>query len=482
MAAMKRYPRSFLQLVTFGHILVALPLLIATVYVFITLDTLTVHYRTAIEDVSESSQLSSEVVEDLLHMERNLRRYEILKDQDSLDDYVHVRKDWQEHLQSFSRMPHLSAALKSELQAQIELEETAYQALGQPEGGELLRNALEEIKLRTQKLQDDVREILVEEQRQFQRESDSLRNHLLLAVFVAILVTVSCLWFIRRLLSRLIGHFERAVIRLGKGDLKQTIELDGPGDLRWLGRWLEWLRRRLLSLEEARALVLRHVSHELKTPLAALNEGSSLLAEEVAGPLTPEQMRVVGILQTNSRRLQDLIEGLLRLQQAGHAAERIGHESLQFDEIVAQVLETYRLMANERGIVFDVRLDPVLIVAGREALLTIVHNLLSNALKFSPDGGKVCVDLQASGDCAVLEVNDEGPGVPDADAKQIFEPFYRSSAAKQVAGVGLGLAITREFVLAHRGELTLVDSISGGAHFRVTLPLRANYLRSQTHG
>jgi two-component system sensor histidine kinase GlrK len=213
-----------------------------------------------------------------------------------------------------------------------------------------------------------------------------------------------------------------------------------------------------------------------------MHEGSSLLAEEAVGPLTQEQRRVVGILQSNSRRLQDLIEGLLRLQQTAHAAERIGHEWLKFDELIEHVVETHRLIASERRISFKVQLERIEILAGREALLTIVHNLLSNAVKFSPDGATVTVLLGQSDDKAVLDVVDQGIGIPAHDLGQIFEPFYRSSTAKHVAGVGLGLSIAREFVLAHRGDLKLMDSAGSGAHFRVTLPLDAPYLRKQNDG
>ena len=479
MAAMKRYPRSFLQLVTFGHILVAMPLLVVTVYVFLTLDTLATHYQAAVENVSESSRLSSDLAEDLLHMERYLRRYEILKDSESLDDYTDARAEWQVNVNAFTQMSHLPEVLTQELKAQLALEETAYIALRDKNNVETLRSVIDEIKLRSQKIREDVREIFEAEKEQFRSESDHLRNRLLWAVGMAIVIALISMWLTRRLLSRLIGHFERAVVRLGKGDLQQPITLDGPGDLRWLGRWLEWLRRRLASLEEARAQVLRHVSHELKTPLAAMYEGSSLLAEEVAGPLNPEQRRVVTILQNNSRRLQELIEGLLRLQQAGHAAERIGYEPLNFQEIIEQVVDTYRLIANERQIEFKEDLAEVEIIAGREALLTIMHNLLSNAVKFSPNGSAIHVQLSKNEEQAIVDVSDQGPGVPAADAAQIFEPFYRSAGARQVAGVGLGLAIAREFVLAHRGELLLLNSAEGGAHFRVLLPLKAPYLRTQ---
>lgn len=475
---MKRYPRSFLQLVTFGHLLVMLPLLLAGIYVFTALDTLNTHYRAAIEEVSTSSRLSGELSEDLVHMERDLRRHEILRDTPSLQDYAQVRGQWQNDVAAFTRLPPLPPGIIKELQAQLAQEEAAFTTLRTSGDPQPLHAAIAEIKLSSAKTLDDAHVILEREQEKYLGESTALRARMLLAAGAAGLIALFFLWLIRKLLARLIGRFEHAVLRLGKGELQQEIALDGPGDLRWLGRWLEWLRRRLLSLEESRTLVLRHVSHELKTPLAAMNEGASLLAEQIAGPLTEEQGRIVKILQSNSHRLQDLIEGLLRLQQAEHAAERIGHEKLRFDKLIEQVLDTHRLIAGERKICIQCSLQETPIVAGREAMVTIIHNLLSNAVKFSPAGGQVQVMLQHDLDRATLDVLDQGPGIDADDMTKIFEPFYRGKASRQMAGAGLGLTITREFVLAHRGELLLVPAAQG-AHFRVVLPCRAAYLRSQ---
>ena len=476
MAAMKRYPRSFLQLITLGHILFAMPLLIAAGYVFFTLQALNGHYRAAIEHASISARLGGELAEDLLHMERNLRRYVLLKNIESLNDYNDVRLEWQGHVAAFSLLPPLPQRIVGELQEQVDNEKRAYDGMLASGNPLTLQAALDDLKQRSNATLDAARQVLEEEQERFLKDSETLSRRLIVAAVVAVLVALCCFWAVRTLLARLIARFERALLRLGKGDLQQPIELDGPGDLRWLGRWLEWLRRRLLSLEEGRAQVLRHVSHELKTPLAAMQEGASLLAEEVPGQLTAEQRRIVNILQGNSRRLQDLIEGLLRLQQAGHAAERIGFENLRFDQLIDQVLETCHLIAGERQINVQCELGETEIIAGREALITIVHNLLSNAIKFSPERGCVHVILQHDEEQAVLDVTDEGPGVSGQDAPQIFEPFYRSEASRQIAGVGLGLAIAREFVLAHRGTIVQVPASSGG-HFRVTLPLKAPHLR-----
>jgi two-component system sensor histidine kinase GlrK len=475
---MKRYPHSFLQLVTWGHLLVMLPLLAAGLYVFVALDNLNSRYQSAIEQVSVSARLSGELAEDLVHMERNLRRYEILKDEHSLDDYMQVRNEWRESVATFLKLPPLPEGIVAEFKAQLLKEDAAFAELRNGGNPRPLHLTIEGIQKRSPALLDEARQALDQEQAKYVSESETLRTRLIAAAVTASLTAFCCLWLIRRLLARLIGRFERAVLSLGKGDLQQQIALDGPGDLRWLGRWLEWLRRRLLSLEESRTRVLRHVSHELKTPLAAMHEGASLLAEQVAGPLTPEQSRIVQIMQGNSRRLQDLIDGLLRLQQAEHSAERIGHERLRFDKLIEQVGDTYRLIAQERAIRTACNLQETEIVAGREALMTIIHNLLSNAVKYSPDGGEIRVTLTHDGQQAVFDVQDQGPGIGTEEAVLIFEPFYRSKRSRQVSGVGLGLAIAREFVLALRGTIELVPAETG-AHFRVVLPLNAPYLRTQ---
>lgn len=478
MVAMKRYPRTFLQLVTLGNILVLIPLLVVTAYVFITLDKLGGQYRETVQYSFVASRLIGDITEDVQHMERNLRRYELLRDANTLADYAHVRNEWRANVGAFIRLPPFPETIVKELEAQLELEAMTFVALSDTGNTQSQHSVIDEIRLRTEKVLEEASAILERNQEAFLNESNTLRKRLLLAATSAVVVALGVLWLIRQLLSRLISRFERAVRRLGNGDLQQTIALDGPGDLRWLGRWLEWLRRRLLSLEEGRTQVLRHVSHELKTPLAAMNEGTSLLAEGVPGPLTNAQRRIVGILQNNSQRLQGLIEGLLRLQQAGHAAERIGYETLRFDILIEQVVETHRLIASERQVSFKCSLAETEIIAGREAMITIVHNLVSNAVKFSPDGACVKIKLRCNAKYAALDVYDQGPGVREQDLPHIFEPFFRSSASREIAGVGLGLAIAREFVLAHRGEMKVVSSTEG-AHFRVVLPLDAPYLRKQ---
>ena len=483
MGGMKRYPRSFLQLVTLGYVVVALPLLAVLGYAVLTLDKLSDHYQMVIENVSDSGRLVGELAEDLQHMERNLRRHEILNTGESFRDYEEVREEWREHMYAFLRLAMLPPPIIDDLHGQLAIEGLAFKQFAGERDPRRLRGSLDELRGRYEGLADAVRKLIERDQADIQQTSGKLVRHVMLALAVAVVAAICSIWGIRRLISRLLGRFERAVLALGRGDLATPILFDGPGDLRWLGRWFEWLRKRLLSLEEDRTQVLRHVSHELKTPLAALQEGSSLLAEGIPGPLTAAQQKILGIVQNNAKRLQELIEGLLHLQQAGHAAERNGYEELDYTALIQQVIETHRLLAEERRVVFDLELPQALpIIAGREALVTIVHNLVSNAVKFAPPGSRVSVTLSATPDTAILAVCDQGPGIAEAELTVVFEPFFRSAATRQIPGIGLGLAIAREFVMAHRGEIVAANAAEGGACFTVTLPLAAPFLRKPENG
>jgi len=175
-------------------------------------------------------------------------------------------------------------------------------------------------------------------------------------------------------------------------------------------------------------------------------------------------------MQGNVLRLQGLIDGLLRLQQAEHVRERIESVPLRLDEMIQQILATHKLAARDKQLRITGTLAPLTVAGGREEVTTIIDNLLSNAIKFSPPHGTVRLMLTRDNKYAVLDVTDEGPGVPEAERKMIFAPFYRSPGTKSVAGIGLGLAIAREFAMAHRGSLDFLASAEG-AHFRATLPL-----------
>lgn len=272
-------------------------------------------------------------------------------------------------------------------------------------------------------------------------------------------------------LARPFKRVERAIVGLGENRLDQPILIRGPSDVRRIGQRLEWLRLRLTELDADKARFLRHISHELKTPLAAMREGVSLLEDGVAGPLTDSQREVAGILQHNTVVLQEQIEGLLRFNAAAFEARQLRRDHVDLLQLVEDQVDAQRLQWQAQALTVEVEGAPLITQVDAAQMGTVVANLLSNAIRFSPRGGTIHLRLRHTKSRACIEIEDEGPGVAPADRDRIFEPFYRGIRQPENAarGTGVGLSIVHEYIAAHGGRIVLVPD-SAGAHLLIELP------------
>ncbi|MBV2264084.1 MAG: HAMP domain-containing protein [Thauera sp.] len=285
-------------------------------------------------------------------------------------------------------------------------------------------------------------------------------------VLAGVLAALVGWWLLRPL-----GRIEQAIDELGESRLARPIDIDGPADLRRLGARLDWLRLRLAELEADRRRVLRHVSHELKTPLASLREGVALLEDGVLGPLTPAQREVTGILAHSAHTLQARIEQLLQLNASQFDARSVRLQPTALLPLLREVGEEQRLPARARGVTIGIAGDALIVHADAGKLHSVFSNLLANAIAFSPAGGHIRIELGLAGENVVVDCRDEGPGIAPDELERVFEPFFqgRRSPPAGAGGSGIGLAIVREFISAHRGRVRALPS-GRGAHFRVELP------------
>jgi two-component system, NtrC family, sensor histidine kinase GlrK len=275
--------------------------------------------------------------------------------------------------------------------------------------------------------------------------------------------------------GRPLRKLDRAISELGEGTFTNPIAVGGPHDLERLGRQLEWLRQRLLELAHERNRFLRHMSHELKTPLANIREGTELLMDGAVGELDSNQREVAQILRENGIKLQRMIENLLSF--SAWQTSSVGLEATEFRlrPLVKQVLENQQLTLLSQRVRLDVRVDDVTLVADRGKIRLILENLVSNAVKYSPKGGTIHLQARTVASQVRLDVADSGPGIPPEDRAHVFDAFYTGRAAKTTAvkGTGIGLSVVLEFVAAHGGTIEIVDGEFPGAHFRITMPIRA---------
>jgi two-component system sensor histidine kinase GlrK len=274
------------------------------------------------------------------------------------------------------------------------------------------------------------------------------------------------------MINRPIKQLKRAIQQLGQADLRPPPAISGPQDIVELGREIDWLRQRLQALEEQKLRFLRHVSHELKTPLASLREGVALLDDELAGSLNARQRSIVGIMDSSSRELQKRIEDLIRYSGMMRDATLPPAAPQVLADALASVLARQQLALDARGIQVESRLDAATLHADRNQLETVLDNLLSNAIKFSPDGGRILVKSEAADGAVAVWVCDQGGGIPEAERGRVFEPFFQGARqpVSAVKGSGLGLSIVREALLAAGGSVEVVDCPPWSTCFYLTWP------------
>ena len=470
-----RYPKSFLKLLLLGFGLVSLPLIVALLNASAYVDRLTTQSQAAVDQTAEAARASRVLMEQVTAMERLARQYLILADAALLADYAKVRGGFKKTTSDMSLLP-LDEAQLQDLNRTIEKEQDLFEQLerkshkgagrrqliaGYVELSELANNVLNQSNL------------LIDREVENMGEAARLtQNSLLWQLAASIPLGVLIATLFAFLIAKPIRQIDHAIRQLGGAEFATAIRVHGPADLEYLGQRLEWLRQRLVELEQQKTRFMHHVSHELKTPLTALREGSELLADGSSGALNHQQSEIAEILRHNSLQLQHLIEGLLGYQQALDSVHRLEFRPIDLTEVARKVAEAHKLAIAARGLKLLLRLEPAMLSADADKLRVVVDNLLSNAVKYSPEGGTIALAVRTEEDKVVIEVDDAGPGIAAEDSERVFDWFFQGKLGHQgrVKGSGLGLAIAREFVLAHRGSIEVITERAPGAHFRVSLP------------
>ena len=475
-SAAPRFPRSFLGLLIAGFLLVALPLLGTLLYSAWHTQRLTEQGRSAVSGAARAAMASRALVNRASSIERLAMQVAVLPDEQLRADLARAHASFQQLSAELQRQP-LDTEQASALLRTVEGEQALYERATTAR-----RGAADLAAVRTLggKMVDDAYQVLAVSYYIADREverlgagADDVHRRLIVMVLVATALALAAALALTRLISRPIAELDSAIRQLGSADFARPISVSGPADLRSLGERLDWLRLRLTELEAQKNRFLRHLSHDLKTPLAALREGTELLNDQVAGPLAPPQRQVVAILRDNSVKLQRLIEDLLDYQRALHAASGLQVSTVAVDALLRQSLRSHQLAAQGKALRVGLEVSAFTVWGDAAKLRSVVDNLLGNAVKFTPAGGEIRVLAREEGGLATIEVLDSGSGVPPEEREAIFEAFFRGRAGAygRAEGTGLGLAIAREFTEAHGGRIEVVSGARGG-HFRVTLPLR----------
>ena len=470
--------RSMLGLIVASFLLVSAPLIAAVISSFVNVTGLSRQADAALARGVEIAQISQAVVEEIHGMERNVRQYSVLGDADFLKFY----QDRQQRLEAnLTRLEDLVGttpatsqlvAVRTQSRAILDQVTTATK----PEERAAAVERFEPLQAAAASWVTSANEIIGEESARLHASARDTRDRVTRLLITTIPAALLMILLFTFLIVRPVRQLGRAIREIGVGGKGNAIRVRGPADLAALGRELEALRLRLAATEQEKQIFLRHMSHELKTPLANLLEGTELLTDGSLGNLQDAQAEVSGILRGNAQELRHLIENLLDYSAWQEKNDRVERSDFELQVLCQQVLEQYRLTLLGKNVVVDQRIIPMRVSADREKLKTVLSNLISNAIKYSPQGGTVHLRALRLNGQLVFDVADAGPNVPVGERERIFEPFYTGAPPRQshVRGTGIGLSLVREYVRAHGGQIELVDGVYSGAHFRLTLPLTTN--------
>ena len=271
-----------------------------------------------------------------------------------------------------------------------------------------------------------------------------------------------------------IGQLTRAAENLSAGDLDTRVPVHGSDEMATLAKTFNNMAVSLQQSEERRAAMTADIAHELRTPLSIQRAHLEALQDGIY-PLTAENLQPV---LDQAALLARLVEDLRTLALADAGELPLERTWVELDDLVMRVVERFRPSAQVRRINLQITpIDPagmkMKVWGDALRLEQILSNLLSNALRFTPDGGLIQVRIALIHQQVEIEICDSGPGIPPEALEHVFERFYRADRARSrdEGGSGLGLAIARQLALAHDGRLTAANAPQGGAEFTLTLPV-----------
>jgi signal transduction histidine kinase len=299
-----------------------------------------------------------------------------------------------------------------------------------------------------------------------------LRQRLIFAGFIgsaAALVVGVLIWLS---LYRPMAKVTTGIRAVARGDYRQRVPVSGPTELRALATDVNTMADSVQASQRTLREFLAMVSHELKTPITSIRGFSEALQD---GTLeTPEERaRAARVIDAESRRLLHLVDELLDLSRIESGQQRMDVQNVRVSELLVHVRDVFALRTQDTGIALEIDTETdAVVLADFDRIEQVLGNLIDNAFRHSPAGGRIVVgSATTAGALVEVFVRDEGAGIGDEDLPHVFDRFYRSEAETAGSGAGLGLAISKEIVLAHGGEIRATSSAGGGSEFTFTLPL-----------
>jgi signal transduction histidine kinase len=342
--------------------------------------------------------------------------------------------------------------------------------------------ALDELSSGARDLLSRAHEAALSDALEARRAREATTSAAVLATVLALVSSATVIVLLVRRLRLRLDDFVLATDAVSRGTFTtQLPTTDEEDELSRVALAFNRMVSALDQLERMKADFLSSISHELKTPLVAMVETNEALLDDIAGPLQGPQRRMIELNRQAAQRLSGMISELLELSVV-RSSMRYQMGTHDVSVLVTDGASALEALARDRGQTLQVDVEPgVVCDCDPDRVVQVVQNLVENAIKYTPKSGHIEVRLQAAvsslvpgaahnASYALLTVDDTGPGIPEDDRTRVFEKFFRRQGVSSPGGVGLGLAICKEIVTAHRGFIWVREGRLAGAGVSVALP------------
>src|SRR6202795_4711348 len=383
-------PKSLSGLMLVGFTIVAAPLLFAIVNAAVQMNRLSIRSQQLVIHGMKGTRNNQRMFEEIGALERTARLYQIIGNADLRETYARNNARLVATIQELLTLPLDEASQQGALAVQ-EQADRLFEVVRRAAPNQMTEvlNSFPQLSDAASKVSERISLQIDHETASLEAATQKAQQNLLWQTLLLAPMTLLVVGVFTYLFGRPLRAIDRAISELGRGTFSRPIAIRGPADLERLATQLEWLRSRLLDLAQEKNRFLRHMSHELKTPLANIREGTELLMDGAVGELQSSQREVTAILRENGMKLKRLIENLLSF--SAWQAKSVGLEITEFKlrPLVKSVLENQQLTLVAQRVRLDVHVEDLTPCADRGKVRLILDNLLSNAIKFTPRGGTI---------------------------------------------------------------------------------------------
>ena len=479
---------SISQLTLIGFTLVALPLVAALLFSANKLNKLAQQSTQSIYYVGQLNQLSNQLNDALTNTERSASQYLVLKDSDLFKVYSEQQQKLAKLInQALVDQPDekLMLLLNSLKTKDLQIKQGISHIINDlptKEPPHKERLSLKQLQLQFKQLitiKDQIKQrsnlIINRQAKDIAHFASQTSDNILDSLFsipITLFIAVIFILLITRPLKQLINKINT----LEKGNFQEKISLSGTAEVIAITEALEMMRQRLHSLEMQKSSFIRHISHELKTPLAAIREGTELIYDHSVGTLNDDQQEICNIIKTSVDRLQRLIEDLLDFNIVLDSTSLIKEENINVKNLIDQVIEQRKLEIKRKDLTIKLCGSIPSLYCNAKQLSVILDNLLSNAIKYAPFASSITIKQISKNNQLAISIIDKGPGIIPSQQAAVFDAFFQGVPPEdsQIKGSGLGLTIVKELVMRLHGEIDLKsksDSLAAqGTNITVILP------------